>query len=86
MRKTITAIYYTIMGLLLARVIMSWVPALYDNPVGKTIYAITEPVLAPIRAILPPIAGFDLSVLVVWLVLRFVYGWLMTRRFAAEES
>jgi len=85
MRKAITAIYYTLMVLLLARVIMSWVPALYENPIGRIIFEVTEPVLGPIRSIIPPVGGFDLSVLVVWFAMRFIYAWLMGR-FPAERS
>lgn len=59
----------------LVRIIMSWFP-----PTPGTTYAqifevfdrLTEPVLAPIRAVLPPVrigvAGLDLSPIVVFLV------------------
>ena len=32
---------------------------------------LTEPMLAPIRRILPPMGGFDLSLLVLFLILQF---------------
>ena len=85
MRKAITAIYYTIMVLLIARVIMSWVPAMYNNPIGQIIYAITEPVLGPIRSIIPAVGEFDLSILALWFLLRFGYGFLMSK-FPAERN
>ena len=54
--------------ILLARVLMSWIPNLdQNNPIARFLYQATEPVLAPIRNVLPPMAGIDLSPLVVFL-------------------
>lgn len=64
--------------ILLVRVILSWVPNLdYTNPLIKLIYDITEPVLAPIRNMLPPMSGFDLSPLVVFLVISVLQRFIM---------
>ncbi len=54
--------------ILLARVLMSWLPNLDpNNPIVRFLYQVTEPVLAPIRNALPPMGGIDLSPLVVFL-------------------
>ena len=54
--------------ILLARVLMSWIPNLDpNNPIARFLYQATEPVLAPIRSALPPMGGIDLSPLVVFL-------------------
>lgn len=54
--------------ILLARVLMSWLPNLNPgNPIVRFLYQVTEPVLAPIRSALPPMGGIDLSPLVVFL-------------------
>ena len=54
--------------ILLARVLMSWLPNLNpNNPIARFLYQVTEPVLAPIRSALPPMGGIDLSPLVVFL-------------------
>lgn len=54
--------------LLLARVLMTWLPNLDpNNPIARFLYQVTEPVLAPIRSVLPPLGGIDLSPLVVFL-------------------
>ncbi len=53
---------------LLARVLMSWIPNLDpNNPIARVLYQATEPVLAPIRSALPPLGGIDLSPLIVFL-------------------
>jgi len=48
--------------LLLIRAILSWVSQGY-NPVERVMAQLTEPVLAPLRRIIPPIGGLDLSVM-----------------------
>ncbi len=54
--------------ILLARVLMTWLPNLDpNNPIARFLYRATEPVLAPIRNALPPMGGIDLSPLVVFL-------------------
>ena len=54
--------------ILLARVLMSWIPNLDpNNPIARMLYQATEPVLAPIRSALPPLGGIDLSPLIVFL-------------------
>ena len=39
--------------------------------------AVTEPLLAPIRRILPPLGGLDLSPIVLLLLIQFVRGWVI---------
>lgn len=79
MKKAITIIYYIIIGFLLARVIISWVPALHDNIIGKIVFMATEPVLAPMRKIIPSVGGLDLTVLILWFGLSYLYRWLMVK-------
>lgn len=60
---------------LVARAISSWFPIGVDSPfrpIVDVLYRITEPVLAPIRNVLPPMGGFDLSFLVVIFGIRLV--------------
>ena len=58
--------------LLWARIIVSWVAPRSDNPLVNFVYAATEPVLAPIRSVLPPFGGLDLSPLVLFFVLAAI--------------
>lgn len=53
---------------LLGRVLLSWLPNLdRSNPIVRFLYAATEPVLAPIRRMLPATGGIDFSPLLVFL-------------------
>jgi len=56
------------------------------NPFVRTLWqalsAVTEPLLGPIRRMLPNTGGLDFSPIVLWLALMFVqqvviYGWLI---------
>lgn len=54
--------------ILLARVLLSWVPNVdYNNPIVRFLYDATEPVLRPVRQMLPATGMMDLSPLVVFL-------------------
>jgi len=58
--------------IILARVLMSWVNIDPYSPIARTIYNLTEPVLAPVRNVLPPAAGLDFSPIIVILLLQVV--------------
>ncbi len=53
---------------ILIRIVFSWVSPYPTNPVSRLAFQLTEPVLAPVRRLLPPTAGIDLSPLVVSIV------------------
>ncbi|HGF7479310.1 TPA: YggT family protein [Vibrio mimicus] len=55
---------------LLIRAILSWVSQ-GRSPIEYVFHQLTEPMLAPIRRIIPMMGGFDLSVLVLFIVLQF---------------
>ncbi len=58
---------------LLARVVASWVPGLDSRqPLVQFLVSLTEPVLAPLRRLLPPVGGLDISPLVAFLLLELV--------------
>jgi YggT family protein len=54
----------------LAAVVMSWMGLDERHPAGAFVHSLTEPALAPIRAVLPPVGGLDFSPMVLLLVLR----------------
>ncbi len=58
--------------LIIAQVILSWVGQTMRHPILPLIWQLTEPVLRPIRSVLPAIAGFDLSPLVAILGIQFL--------------
>jgi YggT family protein len=60
----------------LASVILSWVQLDPSNPLVKAVHALTEPVLKPIRAVLPNFMGLDFSPLVLFLGLGLIQRFL----------
>jgi YggT family protein len=57
--------------LVIIQVILSYVMA-PDHPVRRWIDSIVEPLLNPIRRVLPPIAGLDFSPVVLIIIIRIV--------------
>jgi YggT family protein len=58
--------------LIIARVVVSWVMPMGGGTVVAFIYQATEPILAPIRRIIPPTSGIDWSPLIALLVLGMI--------------
>ncbi|MGZ8512550.1 MAG: YggT family protein [Candidatus Limnocylindria bacterium] len=63
---------YVVWFLLLARVVLSWTNPRGGGGLVAFIYQATEPILAPIRRLLPPTAGIDFSPLVAILLLGVI--------------
>ncbi len=64
--------------ILLARVFMTWMPNLDPrNPVAKFLFDVTEPVLAPVRSVLPPMQGIDFSPIVVFVIINIIQRLLL---------
>lgn len=54
------------------RIIMSWINPGLHNPIMSVIYQLTEPLMGPVRRILPPMGGLDLSPILLLLGLKFL--------------
>ena len=54
--------------------------------IGEFLYRITDPVLRPIRRVLPNFGNIDLSPLVAILLLRYLVAPLLARIYGAIES
>ena len=74
-------VLYTFLSLLelliIARVVLSWVASPYSrNPVVQLIRGVTDPMLEPIRSILPRTGMFDFSSMVALLILQLLKGFV----------
>ena len=68
---------------LVVRAVFSWIPVSGSSPwsgVRSVVYSLTEPVLAPVRQIMPRTGFIDLSFLVVFIVIEVVQGALCQGR------
>ncbi|MFC3031989.1 YggT family protein [Pseudoalteromonas fenneropenaei] len=57
--------------ILIIRAILSWVAQGY-NPIAAVFEQLTEPMLRPIRRVIPPLGGLDLSILVLLIGMQFL--------------
>lgn len=57
---------------LLATIILSWISPGGSNPAAYLLHQITEPVMAPVRSLLPPMGGLDFSPIVVFILINIV--------------
>lgn len=68
-------IYFVI---LLVRIVLSWVPALPApvRPLDRSVRAVTDPLLIPLRGVIPPVqigaAALDLSPLVIFFAIALL--------------
>ena len=56
--------------IVVAAVVVSWTNVSRDHPALRALHRLTEPALAPIRKVLPPMGGVDFSPLVLLIGLR----------------
>ena len=63
-------ILYGFMALLIIEAIFSWVNP--NAPLAPFVHALNQPLLRPIRRVVPPIGGIDLSVLVALVLIQIL--------------
>ena len=68
----LTLLTYTIV----IRALLSWISPNPNNPIVRLIIRITDPILRPLRRVIPPIAGMDLSPVAAIFLVQVVQGLL----------
>lgn len=89
LRTVLIAILDLYWWVVIIAVIFSWLVGFgvvnTYNQIARTVlralHALTEPVFGPIRRILPPMGGLDLSPLIVLLIILFLRNWLAVGTF-----
>jgi YggT family protein len=72
--------------ILIASAIFSWLYAFnvinssnrFVEAIGRFLYNVTEPVLAPLRRVLPNLGGIDISPIIVLLIIFFLRSFMWT--------
>src|ERR1700716_674468 len=71
--RLIGHVLYGMLGLysllIFIRIIFSWVMLSYSNRLMRFLFNVTEPLLAPLRRMVPPVATFDISPIVAFIIL-----------------
>lgn len=74
--QTVNTFFKLLEFLILARVILSWIPLGRNNALVQMLYALTEPILSPIRSLLDksPLGGLmlDFSAWFAMILLYFI--------------
>lgn len=70
--EILSLMIYLYSFIILARVLMSWVRVDPYSPLARAIFDLTEPVLAPVRNLMPQTSGLDFSPIIVMILLQFL--------------
>ena len=73
----VNALLFIMYWLILIRALLSWVNPDPFNPIVQFLMRVTEPVLEPIRRLLPPLP-IDISPIIVFLVIVFLQKFLVS--------
>lgn len=82
--QTLSFILNIVWWIFLIMIIMSWLISFnvintrnqFVNSVWRVLNQITEPILRPIRRVIPPVGGLDLSPLIVFVIIFFLQNWI----------
>jgi YggT family protein len=65
---------------IIARALITWVPNLIDprGAIAEFLFTITEPILAPIRSVMPRMGMFDFTPMIAIILLQVIRGILIS--------
>lgn len=64
--------------LIIVRAILTWVPSVnYGHPVIRAIVRVTDPVMLPIRRLIPPLGGIDVTPIAALLLIEIARNLLI---------
>ena len=69
-----TVLIFAIIG----RALLSWFNLGPGHPIGRLLYEITEPILGPLRKVIPRIGMIDITPIVAILLLNFLQGIILS--------
>lgn len=79
--NVINVIFWIFYVLLIASILLSWVrPNPYHpvwGPIIRVVNGVIDPILNPVRRLLPPLGGLDFSPMVILLLARVLQGMLI---------
>ena len=81
--QAIGLFFYLLEMLIFVRIILSWLPIGYNNPIVRFLYTMTEPILGPVRDMLEksPLGGgygLDFSPIFALILMRLVQTLLIS--------
>ena len=70
--ELLRGVLYVYFWSLLLYAVLSWIAPGARTPAGSILVSICEPLLRPLRRLIPPLAGLDLSALIAMIAIQFV--------------
>lgn len=82
--QTLSFILNIVWWVFLIMIIMSWLISFnvintrnqFVDMVWRVVNQITDPILRPIRRVVPPVGGLDLSPIIVFVIIFFLQNWI----------
>ena len=77
--QVLDVVFTTLYWIIIVRALISWVNPDPYNPIVQFLQSVTEPILSPIRRLLPPAMrwGLDISPIIAILALMFLKSFLV---------
>jgi YggT family protein len=72
LKTFVDLLFYALYLAILARIVLSWLNASPYSPLVSFIYQITDPILLPLRRIVPPLGMIDITPLLAIMLLSLV--------------
>ena len=79
LRFVVSALFAVMQVALLARVLSSWFPISPSSRWIRWSYVLTEPILRPLRQLVPPFGPIDITPLIAYFLIRIVGGFVVGR-------
>ncbi len=74
----IDLLFYALNIAILIRVVVSWLNVSPYNPLVSLVYQITDPILVPLRRIIPPLGMMDITPIIAMILLSLCQQILLT--------
>ena len=68
--------------IILIRIILSWFPHNPYNPLIRIVYQISNPILNPIRHVISPIGGLDISPIIAIFIIQLIKNIILKSLFS----
>ena len=77
--------YYAIIGSIIMSFVMLFSGNMNPHPILQLIWQLTEPVMGPIRKVLPPMGGMDFSPIFIFIGIRLIQN-MLAQSFGINET
>jgi YggT family protein len=74
----VSVLFFILQFAIIIRALMSWFNPSPENPIARIVYEITEPVLGPLRRIVPRIGMIDITPIVAILLMQVIESVLVS--------